>query len=58
MNIEKNSTNEKIVEATFEILREEGVSKATTKKIAAKAEVNEVTIFRNFKNCVSKTFIR
>ena len=50
MNIEKNSTNEKIVEATFEILREEGVSKATTKKIAAKAEVNEVTIFRNFKN--------
>ena len=50
MNIEKNSTNEKIVEATFEILREEGVSKATTKKIATKAEVNEVTIFRNFKN--------
>ena len=50
MNIEKNSTNEKIVEATFEILREEGVSKATTKKIAAKAGVNEVTIFRNFKN--------
>ena len=50
MNIEKNSSNEKIVEATFEILREEGVSKATTKKIAAKAGVNEVTIFRNFKN--------
>lgn len=50
MNIEKNSTNEKIVEATFEILREEGVSKATTKKIAVKAGVNEVTIFRNFKN--------
>lgn len=50
MNIEKNSTNEKIVEATFEILQEEGVSKATTKKIAAKAGVNEVTIFRNFKN--------
>lgn len=50
MNIEKNSTDEKIVEATFEILREEGVSKATTKKIAAKAGVNEVTIFRNFKN--------
>lgn len=50
MNIEKNSTDEKIVEATFEILWEEGVSKATTKKIAAKAGVNEVTIFRNFKN--------
>ena len=50
MNIEKNSTDEKIVAATFEILREEGVSKATTKKIAAKAGVNEVTIFRNFKN--------
>ena len=37
-------------EATFEILQEEGFSKATTKKIAAKAGVNEVTIFRKFEN--------
>ena len=37
-------------EATFEILQEEGFSKATTKKIAAKVGVNEVTIFRKFEN--------
>ncbi|WP_407410692.1 TetR/AcrR family transcriptional regulator [Methanobrevibacter sp.] len=40
----------KIIMATFEILQDEGFAKATTKKIAAKAGVNEVTIFRNFKN--------
>lgn len=45
-----SSTDEKIIKATFEILQEEGFAKATTKKIAAKAGVNEVTIFRNFKN--------
>lgn len=36
--------------ATFKILQEEGFAKATTKKIAAEAGVNEVTIFRNFQN--------
>ena len=45
-----SGTDEKIINATFEILQEEGLAKATTKKIAAKAGVNEVTIFRNFKN--------
>ncbi len=48
--IEYSSTDEKIINATFEIIQEEGFSKATTKKIAAKAGVNEVTIFRNFTN--------
>ena len=47
---EFSSTDEKIIKAAFEILQEEGFVKATTKKIAAKAGVNEVTIFRNFKN--------
>lgn len=47
---EFSSTDEKIIKAAFEILQEEGFTKATTKKIAAKAGVNEVTIFRNFKN--------
>lgn len=47
---EFNSTDMKIIMATFEILQDEGFAKATTKKIAAKAGVNEVTIFRNFKN--------
>ena len=50
MKIEAGSTNEKIVDATFRILQKEGVEKTTTKKIAAEAGVNEVTIFRNFKN--------
>lgn len=47
---EFNSTDIKIIEATFGILQKEGFTKATTKKIAAEAGVNEVTIFRNFKN--------
>ncbi len=44
------NTEEKIISATFKILQEEGVQKATTKKIAAEAGVNEVTIFRKFEN--------
>ena len=40
----------KIINATFSILQKEGFNKATTKKIAAEAGVNEVTIFRNFQN--------
>ena len=47
---EYSGTDEKIIKATFEILQVEGFAKATTKKIAAKAGVNEVTIFRNFTN--------
>ena len=47
---ELSETDKKLIEATFKILREEGIAKATSKKIAAKAGVNEVTIFRNFKN--------
>lgn len=47
---EFSSTDEKIINATFAILQREGFAKATTKKIAAEAGVNEVTIFRNFKN--------
>ena len=47
---EFNSTDKKIIKATFDILQREGFTKATTKKIAAEAGVNEVTIFRNFQN--------
>lgn len=48
--IELDNTEEKIVRATFEILQKEGFTKATTKKIASKAGVNEVTVFRKFDN--------
>ena len=47
---EFNDTDIKIINATFTILQKEGFTKATTKKIAAEAEVNEVTIFRKFQN--------
>lgn len=47
---EFNGTDEKIIRATFGILQREGFTKATTKKIAAEAGVNEVTIFRKFQN--------
>ena len=50
MNMEFNSTDEKIIKATFSILQKDGFTKATTKRIAAEAGVNEVTIFRKFQN--------
>ena len=50
MLFERENTEEKIIAATFNIVQKEGVQKATTKKIAAEAGVNEVTIFRKFEN--------
>ncbi len=50
MNVEEDVTGKKIIAATFKLLQEEGVQKTTTKKIAAEAGVNEVTIFRKFGN--------
>jgi AcrR family transcriptional regulator len=50
MERELDATEEKIIKATFRIFQKEGIDKATTKKIAAEAGVNEVTIFRKFEN--------
>ena len=50
MLFERENTEEKIIKATFNIVQKEGVQKATTKKIAVEAGVNEVTIFRKFEN--------
>jgi AcrR family transcriptional regulator len=50
MKIELDATEEKLVSATFGIIRREGFKGATTKKIASEAGVNEVTVFRKFKN--------
>lgn len=44
-----DKTSEKIIKATLTLLQKDGV-KATTKKIAAEAGVNELTIFRKFEN--------
>lgn len=50
MIFQKENTDEKIIRATFKLLQKDGIGKATTKKIAKEAGVNEVTIFRNFEN--------
>lgn len=58
MQSEFDSTEEKIINATFKILQKEGIDKATTKRIASEAGVNEVTIFRKFdtkKNLIETT---
>ena len=58
MQSEFDSTEEKIINATFRILQKEGIDKATTKRIASEAGVNEVTIFRKFdtkKNLIETT---
>ncbi|SFJ47303.1 MULTISPECIES: TetR/AcrR family transcriptional regulator [unclassified Bacillus (in: firmicutes)] len=46
----RSKTAEKIIQATIELVKERGYKAATTKEIAMRAGVNEVTIFRNFKN--------
>lgn len=50
MEIELNKTEQKIVDATIFLLDKEGMNGTTTKKIAKKAEVSEVTVFRKFKS--------
>ena len=50
MQGELDKTSEKIIKATLVVLKKEGFEKATTKKIAAEADVNEITIFRKFEN--------
>ena len=50
MEIKLDKTEQKIVDATIFLLDKEGVSGTTTKKIAKKAEVSEVTVFRKFKS--------
>jgi AcrR family transcriptional regulator len=42
------STREKIINATLELIQEKGYKAATTKLIAEKAGVREITIFRHF----------
>lgn len=48
METELDKTSEKIIQATLRVIQKEGIVKATTKKIAAEAGFNELTIFRKF----------
>lgn len=50
MEIELDKTEQKIVDATIFLLDKKGMNSTTTKKIAKKAEVSEVTVFRKFKS--------
>jgi AcrR family transcriptional regulator len=50
MEIKLDKTEQKIVDATIFLLDKEGIGGTTTKKIAKKAEVSEVTVFRKFKS--------
>jgi AcrR family transcriptional regulator len=49
-NISKDKTKARIIKATLQLIWKYGFQGATTKKIADAAGVNEVTIFRKFKN--------
>ncbi|MEJ6481288.1 TetR family transcriptional regulator [Nostoc punctiforme UO1] len=44
------STRQRLIQAALELFSAQGVSATTTRQIAEKAEVNEVTLFRNFGN--------
>jgi len=44
------STKDKIIEAAVELVNEKGYKGATTKELAARAGVNEVTLFRHYGN--------
>lgn len=47
---EINQTRQRIIQAAVKVFAEQGYTKATTRRIAAVADVNEVTIFRHFGN--------
>lgn len=44
------STKDRIIEATIELVNKKGYKGATTKEIAERAGLNEVTLFRHFGN--------
>ncbi|MBD2253058.1 TetR/AcrR family transcriptional regulator [Nostoc parmelioides] len=44
------STRQRLIQAALELFTAQGVSGTTTRQIAEKAAVNEVTLFRNFGN--------
>lgn len=46
----RNLSRQKIIQAAIELFASQGVSETTTKQIAELAQVNEVTLFRQFGN--------
>ncbi|MCB1167500.1 MAG: TetR/AcrR family transcriptional regulator [Leptospiraceae bacterium] len=47
---ENTPTRERIIASATEVFAERGIQGATTREIAAAAEINEVTLFRHFKS--------
>jgi AcrR family transcriptional regulator len=50
MSSQPLSTRQRLIRSALELFTAQGVSATTTRQIAEKAEVNEVTLFRNFGN--------
>jgi AcrR family transcriptional regulator len=50
MSSQPISTRQRLIQAALELFTAQGVSATTTRQISEKAEVNEVTLFRNFGN--------
>jgi len=50
MASQSNSARQRLIQAALDLFTTQGVSSTTTRQIAEKAEVNEVTLFRHFGN--------
>ncbi|WP_036477093.1 TetR family transcriptional regulator [Myxosarcina sp. GI1] len=50
MPSKRKSTKARLIEAALDLFAERGVTETTTKAVAERANVNEVTLFRNFGN--------
>ena len=50
MSTSRKSTKARLIEAALDLFAERGVTETTTKAVAERAQVNEVTLFRNFGN--------
>ena len=46
----RNPTRQRLIDAALSLLTQQGITETTTKQIAELAEVNEVTLFRQFGN--------
>jgi AcrR family transcriptional regulator len=50
MSSQRNSTRQRLIHAALELFAAQGVTETTTRQIAELAQVNEVTLFRQFGN--------
>lgn len=50
MNSQSNSTRQRLIQAALQLFAAQGITETTTRQIAELADVNEVTLFRQFGN--------